>query len=708
MIILLFNFQRHFIGLMTLLAALVPQAALAMASDWDENEHVKVRIVSAVNGVGDLENIPLGLHFQLKPGWKIYWRSPGDAGFPPDPVWDGSENLLGTELSWPAPTRFSILGLETLGYKNEVILPFVAKIRQPGQRLWLSSNIRYLACEEICIPYKAEVVLDVPSGPADPGIYAHLIGRFLARVPGAGDRHGLSITKTVLVKGDRDSQVQIEARSQRPFVSPDVFVEGPDEVIFGKPSVTLSGDGMRAVLAVTGIGLNSAEMGGTNLVLTLIDKDRSMEVAVPLRLGDPIAPPLSGATDTSLWQILLYAILGGLILNLMPCVLPVLSIKLLSVVSYGGRETATVRIGFLSTAAGIVTSMLVIALVLLAVKAAGMSVGWGIQFQQPLFLTFMALVVALFAYNLFDLFEIHVPQRLFDMSPRAKDQPLASGHFLTGVFATLLATPCSAPFVGIAVGFALSRDAVEIISVFSALGAGLALPYLAVATFPRLATALPRPGKWMVVLRQIMGVALGTTAIWLLTVIAVQIGVEGAYALAAMLALVGVVLLIRRLPHSLFGRHAGKLVLVLSIAALAVPVVHTPSRNTIPATETSLWQTFNRAEIFRVVAAGKTVFVDVTADWCITCQINKKVVLDAEPVASWLDSDNVVAMRADWTRPNQDIANYLANFGRFGIPFNAVYGSDTPQGILLPELLTSNIVMQAAAKAGGRNRIVSP
>ena len=693
---------------MTVLVALVPQAALATASDWEENEHVKVRIVSAVNGVGDLENIPLGLHFQLKPGWKIYWRSPGDAGFPPDPVWDGSENLLGTELSWPAPTRFSILGLETLGYKNEVVLPFVAKIRQTGQRLRLSSNIRYLACEEICIPYQAEVVLDVPSGPADPGMYAHLISSFLARVPGTGDRHGLSIIKTVLVKGDRDPQLQIEARSHRPVVSPDVVVEGPDEVIFGKPSVTLSGDRMRAVLAVTGIGLNPDELGGINLVLTLVDKDRSMEIAVPLLLGAPIAAHLSGATDTSLWQILLYAILGGLILNLMPCVLPVLSIKLLSVVSYGGRETATVRIGFLSTAAGIVTSMLVIALVLLAVKAAGMSVGWGIQFQQPLFLTFMALVVALFAYNLFDLFEIHVPQRLFDMSPRAKDQPATSGHFLTGAFATLLATPCSAPFVGIAVGFALSRDTVEIIAVFSALGTGLALPHLAVAAFPRLATVLPRPGKWMVVLRYIMGVALVATAIWLLTVIAVQIGVEGAYALAAMLALVGVVLLIRRLPHSLIGRHAGKLVLVLSIAALAVPVVHSPSRNTIAALETSFWKTFNRAEISRVVASGKTVFVDVTADWCITCQINKKVVLDAEPVASWLGSDNVVAMRADWTRPNQDIANYLANFGRFGIPFNTVYGSDTPQGILLPELLTSNIVMQAAAKAGGRNRIVSP
>jgi len=693
---------------MSLLAALVPQAALATASDWDKNEHVKVRIVSAVNGVGQLEYISLGLHFQLMPGWKIYWRSPGDAGFPPDPVWDGSENLSGTKLFWPTPTRFSILGLETLGYKNEVVLPFVAKIRQPGQRLWLSSNIRYLACEEICIPYQAEVVLDIPSGPADPGMNAHLISSFLARVPGPGDRHGLSIIKTVLVKGDRDPQVQIEARSQQPFVSPDVLVEGPDEVIFGKPSVTLSGDGMRAVFAVTGIGLNPADLDGTNLVLTLVDKDRSMEAAVPLRLGDPIAPPMSGAMDMSLWQILLYAILGGLILNLMPCVLPVLSIKLLSVVSYGGRKSTAVRIGFLSTAAGIITSMLVIALVLLVVKAAGMSVGWGIQFQQPLFLTFMALVVALFAYNLFGLFEIHVPQRLSGMSLRAKDQPSASKHFLTGAFVTLLATPCSAPFVGIAVGFALSRNTVEIISVFSALGAGLALPYFAVAAFPWLATALPRPGKWMVVLRQIMGVALGMAAIWLLTVIAVQIGVEGAIALAAMLALVGVVLLIRRLPHSHIGRYAGKFVLILSIAALAVPIVHKPSRNTIAATETNLWQTFNRAEISRIVAAGKTVFVDVTADWCITCQINKKLVLESEPIAGWLNSDNVVAMRADWTRPNQDIANYLASFGRFGIPFNAVYGSGMPQGVLLPELLTSDIVVQASAKAGGRRRIVSP
>ena len=702
------KYKRHFVCLIMLMAGLAPQVALAMASDWDENEHVKVRIISAVDGVGYQESILLGLHFQLKPGWKIYWRSPGDAGFPPEPVWDGSENLKDTNISWPMPTRFSILGLETLGYKNEVVLPLAAKIAQPGQPLRLNSKIRYLACEEICIPYEAKITFDVPSGSAQPGEFADLIESYAGRVPGTGDRHGLSIVKTVLLMGGEDPLVQIEARSHRPFVSPDVFVEGPKEVIFGKPKVALSGDGMRAVLTVMGIGLKPDELEGADLVLTLVDENRAMEVPVPLRFGELIeASETRVAMKTPLWQILLYAILGGLILNLMPCVLPVLSVKLLSVISYGGREAASVRFGFLATAAGIVTSMLVIAVALIGLKAAGMAVGWGIQFQQPLFLAFMALIVALFAYNLFGLFEIYLPQRLSDVSLRATDRPAATGHFMTGAFVTLLATPCSAPFVGTAVGFALSRETAEIISVLAALGVGLALPYLVVAAFPQLATALPRPGKWMNVLRQVMGVALAATVIWLLTVIAVQIGAEGAYVLAAMLALIGVLLLTTRLPRSRLGRHAGKLVLALSMAALAVPVVHMPSTRTAVHAETGRWQAFERTEIDRLVAFGKTVFVDVTASWCITCQVNKRVVLDTQPVAGWLDENDVVAMRADWTRPNQDITNYLANFGRFGIPFNVVYGPNAPQGIVLPELLTREIVVQAAIKSDSKSKITS-
>lgn len=644
-------------ALAVLLAGLAPQTALAMASAWDENEHVKVRIVSAVEGVGDRDTVPLGLQFQLKPGWKIYWRSPGDAGFPPDPLWEGSENLAGATLAWPAPLRFSILGLETLGYKDEVVFPLTAKVSQPGEPLRLKSKIRYLACEEICIPYQAKLAFDLPAGPAKPGAFAHLIDNFQARVPGPGARHGLSVVKTVLLEGGTDPRVQVEARSERPFAKPDIFIEGPDEVIFGKPKVSLSDDRKRVVLALTGIGMEPAELDGADLVLTLVDGNRSMETAVPLRIGPPIAEPAAGMAGLPLWQILLYAVVGGLILNLMPCVLPVLSIKLLSVVGYGGRETSAVRWGFLATAAGIVTSMLVIAAALLAVKAAGMTVGWGIQFQQPVFLAFMALIVALFAYNLFGIFEIHLPQKVSDLGVRAGEGPSTGGHFMSGAFATLLATPCSAPFVGTAVGFALSRDALEVISVFSALGVGLALPYLVIAAIPKLATALPRPGRWMIILRQVLGVALAATAVWLLTVIAVQIGTEGSLVLAALLVLVGAVLLARRLPQSRLGRHAGKAVLALSIAVLAFPLVHVPAGNSSAVAAQGYWQPFDRAAIPRLVASGKTVFVDVTADWCITCQVNKKIVLDAEPVASWLNSDGVVAMRADWTRPNQEISD---------------------------------------------------
>lgn len=681
--------------------------AVAAASAWDENDHVRVRFVAAVEAVGDRDSVPLGLQFELKPGWKIYWRSPGDAGFPPQPDWSGSGNLADAALSWPAPLRFSVLGLETLGYEDEVVLPFAAKVEQPGAPLSLRSQIRYLACSDICIPYEAKLALTLPAGPAEPSSFAHLIDSYVARVPGEGGRHGLAVSRAVLLQGGEDPRIQVEARSSEPFASPDLFVEAPEYVVFGKPEVTLSDGGRRAVLSLRGVGAEPAALDGGQAVLTLVDGDRSMETVLPLRFGAPIPAGEAAAAESPLWRVLLFALLGGFILNLMPCVLPVLSIKMLSAVSYGGQAAAGVRFGFLATAAGIVASMVAIAAVLVGVKAAGMSVGWGIQFQQPLFLAFMALVVTLFAYNLFGLFEIRLPQYLADLGLRAGDQPSKAGHFLTGAFATLLATPCSAPFVGTAVGFALSRDAGDILLVFAMLGIGLALPYLVVAAFPALATSLPRPGPWMVYLRRFLGLALAATAVWLLTVIAVQIGVEGAIALAGILALAGVVLALRRLPGSRLGEHAGKVVLVLAVAALALPVVKAPPVAGPAPAPSGQWRAFDMAELNRLVAAGGIVFVDVTADWCITCQVNKKVVLDTEPVSGWLNSGKVVAMRADWTRPDDRIARFLARFGRYGIPFNAVFGPDAPDGIALQELLTSERVLDAAVRSGGDRRLVS-
>ncbi|MEC8775881.1 MAG: thioredoxin family protein, partial [Pseudomonadota bacterium] len=385
--------------------------------------------------------------------------------------------------------------------------------------------------------------------------------------------------------------------------------------------------------------------------------------------------------------------------NLMPCVLPVLSLKLLSVVAHGGQDPAHVRRGFIASAAGIVFSFLLIAGGLIAVRSAGVAIGWGIQFQQPIFLVAMTLILTLFACNLFGLFEIILPGRLGNIAGSAGDSNSLGGHFTTGAFATLLATPCSAPFLGTAVGFALSRGAAEILGIFFVLGIGLALPYLAVAAFPRLATQLPKPGNWMNWLRRILALALIGTAVWLVTVLAVQLGINGAVSIAAISALIVSVLALRRLPASRLGQHAVKVAFVLGLAALFVGEFSTPPSAPSSASAAE-WEWFDETAIARYVASEKTVFVDVTADWCLTCQVNKKLVLDTAPVADWLDESNVIRMRADWTRPNPAISTYLARFGRYGIPFNVVYGPKAPQGIALPELLTDRIVMEAAYEAG--------
>jgi len=686
-----------------LLIVALPRLGIAASSAWDTNEHVDTRLVSAAGAVGNGATLSLGLHFKLRPGWKIYWRTPGDAGFPPEADWAGSDNLKAAALSWPTPARFSIFGLETLGYENEVLLPLTVTLQRPGDALRLKASIRYLACKDFCIPYTASLAFEVPPGRAAPGPDAGLIGRFAALVPGT-DR-SLTIERTTLLRGGPDPVVQIEARSARPFVDPDLFVEfakAPNEIVFGKPKVRLSAGGTWAVIEVRGMGADPDTVNGAELIFTLVDGRRAIETTMSVRFGGPIEVVPDAAAARSIWYFLALALLGGLLLNLMPCVLPVLSIKLLGVIGHGGGDPGLVRRSFLATAAGVASSMLVIAAALIGVKAAGLSIGWGIQFQQPVFLAFMAVIVTLFAFNLFGLFEIVLPQRLSKIALGAGDSTSAGGHFLTGAFATLLATPCSAPFLGTAVGFALSRETPEILAVFGALGVGLALPYLAVAAFPTAVIALPRPGQWMVVLRRVLGALLLATTIWLLNVIAAQIDVETAVILAALLAVAGGVLALKRLPGSRLGRRAGLVVAGLALAVIVLPGLRAPANVPAGMQSDARWQSFDPAELRRIVDSGGVVFVDVTADWCITCQVNKKLVLDRGVVAAWLGSGAVVAMRADWTRPDPVIARYLASFGRYGIPFNAVYGPEAPDGILLPEFLTAAAILDSIALAGDK------
>lgn len=677
--------------------------AWAAATDWDVTDHTQVRLVAATDAVGTDKHLRMGLHFRLKKGWKVYWRSPGDAGYPPRPKWEGSRNLAHMAVHWPAPVRFSVLGLETLGYKGEVLYPLTVTLAEPGKPLHVSAAIDFLACNDICIPYRTDLLLDLPAGVAGVAAEAHDINRYMSTVPGNGDTDaaamGFTLGTPEAISANGKTVLQVTASSHAPFVTPDMYPEGHADLRFGKPAVRLSSDRKTALLEVPVSGIKylpNKTVIGEAVTLTITDQGRAAEFSRTVVPATGTIAFDDGSIGPSLLTILGLAILGGLILNLMPCVLPVLSIKLLSVIKHGDSDPRTVRLSFLASAAGILTAFLVLAGTLVALKSGGALVGWGIQFQQPWFLIVMTAVVSLFAFNLWGLFEVNLPSSVYDLGEKSAHVHGLGGHFLAGAFATVLATPCSAPFLGTAVGFALARGPGEIFSVFAALGVGLALPYLLVAAQPGLARLMPKPGAWMVTLKKILGGALALTALWLLSVLATTIGDLGAVLVGGLMAFGGA-LLWRGHRKGAVGWIGFTLVTVVALALPRILPAPTPSQE--PAALKGIWHPFDTANIPALVAEGKIVFVDVTADWCITCQVNKAAVLGQDDVATSLRAQGVIAVQADWTRPNDSIARYLASFGRYGIPFNVVYGPGAPQGIVLPELLSPGSVLEALKKA---------
>ena len=710
--------NRNFLPILLGISAILGLAVLgygtpgrAAAGPWLDQEQARLRLI-----VGDRigETVRVGLQFALQPGWKIYWRAPGDAGYPPTVDWAGSDNLAEAEMLWPVPHRFSLFGLETFGYSDEVVLPVDGRMERPGETVRLRANVDYLICEQICIPRQAMLSLDLPPGAPASSPEGALVDSYRALVPGDGTAVGLSLQEAVLT-GDMEKPVlRVTARSQSPFQAPDVLIEAPPGFSFGKPKTDVRDGGMTAVLDLPVVGAPAqAVLEGKRLTLTITDGQRGMERDVIARFADSASNGAGGLA--ALASVLGLAFLGGLILNLMPCVLPVLSLKLLAVAKQSGRARGDIRAGFLASAAGILVSFLVLAGAAIALKSLGLRVGWGIQFQQPLFLAAMALVVTLFAYNLFGFFEISLPRWAAALGSSgsapgkvASARRRLGNHFLTGAFATLLATPCSAPFLGTALGFALARGPREIVLIFATLGLGLALPYLLIAASPRLIEWLPRPGAWMVVLKRILGLALAGTAVWLLSVLVAQVGLVVTFGVGALLIGLGLVL---------WHGHAGgerrfatpALAGILAVAAVALPAAlaeraeqdraaAAPIQASVAAGE---WQPFEPAQIAGLVAQGKIVFVDITADWCITCQVNKTLVLDKEQVRERLNADNVIAMRGDWTLPSDEISLYLERFGRYGIPFDAVYGPGSPAGVALPELLSVDQVLQTLDRAGG-------
>ena len=680
-------------------------------SNWVKTDFAKFRMISGIKDIGKETKIPLGLEFYLHEGWKIYWRNPGDAGFPPSFVENKSNNLAEIEWRWPVPMRFTLDGMQSFGYANHVVIPLTATIKSNQHPLNLRSTLNALACREICIPIEGILKLQLPTGTGAPSKFSKVLRNFERLIPTASSWPGFTL-KSSHLKG---KTLTLVINSSTKLSEPDVYLETMSHINFAKPTVKLSSDEKTAELKVLVEFPDATTPAEFPAILTFVDKGRFIE------LREIIRPTvISKTASTHFWKIgnitmtiFLIAFLGGVILNFMPCVLPVLMIKLLDISRAVDQDRKSVRLGFLSSAVGIITSFFALAVFAILLKNFGFFVTWGMQFQQPVFITMSCILIFAFSASLLGWFKFKAPDKLMDSLSRPipirHNQaiwPKMSGHFFTGVFATILATPCSAPLVGTALTFALGGDALEIVIIFLLMGLGLALPYLSVSAFPGALKIMPKPGAWMRKLEIFLATLLCLTALWLLTVLSEQISLSLLLLVIGFIGLAGFAILMSKIfqLRLLLGISA-ILALCAVIASNGPSFLPEQNRSLVATTLSTVgdsnlgWKSFDEEQISKHVNAGNTVIVDVSADWCITCKVNEKLFISTGLIEDGLKSGELIGMKADWTSPNEKIANYLISFNRYGIPFTVIYGPRARTGIVLPELLSVDAIKDAIEAA---------
>ena len=662
-----------------LLSGLLWQSfGLASDTGWltsPQNDHAKVRLQADTR---DPAAPRVLLSLQLESGWKTYWQNPGEGGIAPEILWDKPEPAA--QWHWPVPRRFDVSGISTQGYQGDVSLP-ISLTRSGGEAL--TGTLRLSTCSNVCIltDYPFTLALD---GAAPDGFdlaYAKAMSTLPQAMPGT----------VTLEAGYRQNQLQLTADNPQGWQDPQIFLQRLEGAEFGEPSLEVQGNTLIARIPVSdGWQGDAPDIRHQPLGLVLASGEQAWQSEVSI--GEPLTLPSGG--QSLLW-LLGAALLGGLILNLMPCVLPVLALKLGSVLQLENRERRPVRLQFLAASAGILVSFWALALMSTLLRATQGAVGWGIQFQSVWFIGFMVVVTALFCANLLGLFELRLPSNLNTRLATSGGQGLG-GHFLQGCFATLLATPCSAPFLGTAVAFALGAPLGQLWLIFTALGVGMSLPWLLIAAIPRLALWLPKPGRWMGRLRTLLGLMMLGSSLWLLSLLGNHVG---PFWMLILMALMLIALLL-----AVVWRHGIRtLTLGLALSCLLGGALLLGGAFTLdgkPQQDRVDWQPLSEQAIALALAQNKRVFVDVTADWCITCKANKFNVLLRDDVQQALSAPDVVALRGDWSRPSNTIASFLRQRGSVAIPFNQIYGPGLTDGEILSPLLDRSTLLATLSQAG--------
>lgn len=661
---------------------------------------VQASLIAEQIGVSAGQPFTVGLFLTIAPDWHVYWKNPGDSGLPTLMDWDLPSGFKAEPMQWPTPERIVTQGLTSYGYSNQILLP--VRITPPsylrlGTTVTLHATVHWLACKVECVPGTARLGLSlsvVPSVRVGKGPQAALFGAAQARMPAIDPRVRFSAKEN--------------ARHVR-LMATGLAVTKPQNVVFypDTPGV-IQDTGVQAAVMDGAAELRLDRQGSPGPLerltgILLLDDTPGQQKA--LLVDVPVAVDAGASGGVGLLGGVLAAIalglVGGLLLNLMPCVLPVISIKVMSLARQAGGEGPHAARNGLIFGLGVLVSFWIIAAILITLRAGGRLLGWGFQLQNPVVVIIASVVFFLIGLNLFGVFEVGA---VFTRLGSARSQG-AVGAFFSGLLATAVATPCTAPFMGVAVGYALSHSSAAAFGVFTALGIGMAAPYVMLSAFPVLLARLPKPGAWMQTLRQILGFPMMAAVIWMVFVLAGLASMGGVVALLAGMLVAGIGAWVwgtwGTVSHSTRARVAAGIAgIALVIAGPAGAMGFAGSAQVGVAVSTGYWQPWSAQKVKDLTEEGRPILIDFTARWCLTCQVNERVALENAAVKKRLSELGVATLRADWTDQDPAIAGALEGYGRASVPLYVLYIPGAPAPVLLPEILTPGVVLGALDQVG--------
>lgn len=677
-------------------------------------EHVDAQLVPEMTGVVPGQDAWVALRLDHLEGWHTYWKNPGDAGRATEINWQLPEGVTAGDIIWPTPKRIELpADLVDFGYEDEIFLLTRLSIPADFQAgsLEITADAQWLECEDICIPGGATVSLSQPVLPEDLiGIESEWADGF-ARTRAALPRSDVSFDASFsIANGDLNILVQatepvFENAEEIHFIPGEHRVFNyiaPQQITYQLSSLQLSQghhprlsevpDQVSGLIVVT-------ESDGAQIAYEILAQPDGISASDLSVLAAADTLPASN-TDMNLLLVFTFALLGGLILNLMPCVFPVLSLKILSLSANAKASQADKRMHGLAYTAGVVLAFLVLASVLLALQAGGALIGWGFHLQSPWFVSLLVFLFFVMGLSMSGVVEFGTS--VMGMGSELQDREGYKGSFFTGVLASVVASPCTAPFMGAALGFAFTQPPVTALAVFIALGLGMALPFLLISFNPALSGLLPHPGKWMLNFKQVLAFPLYATAVWLLWVLGNQAGPTAMALVVASCVLLAFAAWLYQRRHEIqkpFWRYANTAVIIvcllLTLGVIRSPLLNTTVQGQAPG-ETANFEAYSDARLAELRNSGQAVFVNMTASWCITCLVNEKIALSSEEFDQALAENNVAYLKGDWTNNDPEITRVLQRYETSGVPLYLMYPADpNAPAEVLPQILTSGIVIDA-------------